>query len=278
MQKVILITGASSGIGLAAATILAKQGHQLWLLNRNPYKTQAVITQIRQNNPTADLHAITVDLNQLETVYKAAAQLQSLQRIDVLINNAGGLIDKFYRTKDGFEQQFQQNHLGHFALTTALLPQLIASKARIINVSSMAHKAARIDFDNLQGEKSYQSFRQYALVKLMNILFTRALHQRYAAQGLTAYALHPGVVNTRFGEGLGAQAWLWRLMSPWLITPEKGAATSVYLATQPAIEKLSGAYFKKCKPTSASSLATNDALADKLWEISEQLLKNRNVQ
>lgn len=278
MQKVILITGASSGIGLAAATILAKQGHQLWLLNRNPAKTQKVISQIRLSSPSSDLHAITLDLNQLKTVYTAASQLQSLNHIDVLINNAGGLTDKFYRTEDGFEQQFQQNHLGHFALTTILLPLLIKSKARIINVSSMAHKVAQIDFDNLQGEKSYQSFRQYALVKLMNVLFTRALHQRYAHQGLTAYALHPGVVNTRFGEGLGAQAWLWRLMSPWLITPEKGAATTVYLATQPAIEKLSGSYFKKCKPTQASSLATNDVLADKLWEISEQLLKNRNEQ
>jgi NAD(P)-dependent dehydrogenase (short-subunit alcohol dehydrogenase family) len=277
MQKVILITGATSGIGLATARLLAKAGHQLWLLNRNPEKTQAVVAEIRKSNPSADLHTIQLDLNQLDSVYAAATQLQSLNRIDVLINNAGGLTDKYYRTKDGFEQQFQQNHLGHFVLTTALLPLLIKSKARIVNVSSMAHKVAQFDVENLQGEKSYHPFRQYALVKLLNILFTRALHQRYSGQGLTAYALHPGVVNTGFGEGLGAQAWLWRLVSPWLITPEKGAATSVYLATQPAIEKLSGAYFKKCKTSRASSLATNDALADKLWDLSEQLLKNRSV-
>lgn len=271
--KNILITGSSSGIGLASAQLLAAQGHRLWLLNRNPEKSAAAVQAILAKTPAAQLSEVQLDLNKLASVTSAAKKLNELGHIDVLINNAGGLTDKRYLTVDGLEQQFQQNHLGHFALTTALMPLLLTSKATVINVSSEAHRAGRINFNDLQGEKSYSSFARYAEVKLMNILFTKALHQRFHQQGLNAFALHPGVVNTRFGEGLGANKWMWKLMSPFLISPEKGAATTVFLATESPTDQ-SGNYFKNKKPSNPSSAALNQATANRLWEVSEQILQN----
>ncbi len=273
-RKNILITGSSSGIGLASAQILAAQGHRLWLLNRNPEKSAIAVKTIKAKAPTAQLTEVEVDLNDLTSIAKATKSLNELSHIDVLIKNAGGLTDKRYLTVDGLEQQFQQNHLGHFALTTALLPLLLGSKATIINVSSEAHRAGRINFDDLQSERSYSSFARYAEVKLMNILFTKALHQRYRQQGLTAYALHPGVVNTRFGEGLGTNKWLWKLIAPLLISPEKGAATTVFLTTE-APTNQSGNYFKNKKLSTPASNATLQSNIDRLWDVSEQLLQNR---
>lgn len=272
--KTILITGSSSGIGLASAKLLAAQGHDIYLLNRNAEKTAVAIAQIRASVPNALLTQVRLDLSDLASVQTAASRLLQLPRIDVLINNAGGLTDKRYVTVDGFEQQFQQNHLGHFALTSALMPLLLASKASVINVSSEAHRAGRINFDDLQAEKNYSYFGRYADVKLMNILFTKALHQRFQQQGLKAYALHPGVVNTAFGAGLGGKSWMWKLMTPFLITPEKGAATTVFLATTPP-ENGSGNYFKNKKLSTPASLATHQPSIDKLWEVSEQLLQKR---
>lgn len=272
--KTILITGSSSGIGLASARLLAAQGHEIWLLNRNPEKSAIAVAAIKMAVPNARLHEVTLDLNDLASVRSAAQHLLQLSRIDVLINNAGGLTDKRYVTTDGLEQQFQQNHLGHFALTSALMPLLLSSKATVINVSSEAHRAGRVRFDDLQGEKSYSGFARYAEVKLMNILFTKGLHQRFHKQGLNAFALHPGVVNTRFGEGLGANKWMWKLMSPFLITPDKGAATTVFLATTSPAEQ-SGNYFKNKKPSTPARTAVHQATIDRLWEVSEQLLQKR---
>lgn len=273
MSKTIVITGATSGIGKATALLLAQQGHTLWLLNRSSTKTDELIAEIRQTAPSAQLHFVQLDLTRLSTVYAAAERLLQLDRIDVLINNAGGLTAKREVTADGFETQFQMNHLGHFALTTALLPLLEKSKARILNVSSEAHRAGRIDFNNLQSEKNYSSFQMYANVKLMNALFTRELHKRYSSRGIKAFALHPGVVNTRFGDGLGKNRWMWKLMSPFLITPEKGAATSVFLATAD-VDALSGNYFKNAKLHHFAKAARSDASATSLWEQSEKLLSH----
>lgn len=271
MSKTIVITGATSGIGKATALLLAKQGHTLWLLNRSSTKTDELIAEIRKATPSAQLHFVQLDLTRLSTVYAAAERLLELERIDVLINNAGGLTAKRELTVDGFETQFQMNHLGHFALTKALLPLLEKSQARIINVSSEAHRAGRIQFNDLQSEKGYSSFQMYANVKLMNALFTRELHKRYSAKGIKAFALHPGVVNTRFGDGLGKNRWMWKLMSPFLITPEKGAATSVYLATAD-VDALSGHYFKNAKKHHFAKAALSDESAATLWEQSEKLL------
>jgi NAD(P)-dependent dehydrogenase (short-subunit alcohol dehydrogenase family) len=218
------------------------------------------------------LFEVALDLNDLSSVSTAAKRLLELPRIDVLLNNAGGLTSKRCLSADGFEQQFQQNHLGHFALTSALMPLLLSSKATVINVSSEAHRAGRINFEDLQAENSYSGFGRYADVKLMNILLTRGLHQRFHSQGLNAFALHPGVVNTSFSEGLGGFKWMWKIMTPFLITPEKGAATSVFLATTAPNEK-SGSYFKNKKPSKPSRIALDQPTADRLWEVSEKLIQ-----
>lgn len=267
----ILITGTTSGIGAATAEALAAQGHRLWLLNRDAEKTKAQLQALRARHQAAELTAVHCDLNQLSSVQQAAAQLAGLERIDVLINNAGGLTQHRLLTADGFEMQFQMNHLGHFLLTQLLMPQLLASKARVINLSSEAHRAAQLDLNDLQGEKRWSSFGAYANAKLCNVLFTKALHERFGSEGLRAYALHPGVVNTRFGDGLGSMRWMWQLMRPFLITPAKGAATSIYLATL-AQAPAAGSYFKNKRVAKASSKANDKPLADGLWDKSISLL------
>lgn len=268
----ILLTGSTSGIGAATAEILTAQGHSLWLLNRNASKTAQQIAQLKQQHPNADLHFVPCDLNELSSVAQAAAGLKTVPQIDVLINNAGGLTSSRETTTDGFEMQFQMNHLGHFLLTKMLLPQLIASKAKVINVSSEAHRAGKIDLQNLQLSNGWSAFGAYANAKLCNVLFTKALHEQYQSQGLTAYALHPGVVNTGFGDGLGKMKWMWKLMTPFLITPAKGAATTIHLATQPATQLQSGAYYKSQKVKANAAAGNDPALINGLWTASEALV------
>jgi NAD(P)-dependent dehydrogenase (short-subunit alcohol dehydrogenase family) len=267
----VLITGTTSGIGAATAETLAAQGHRLWLLNRNLTKTTAQIEELTARYGIGKFNAVHCDLNELQTIRKAAANLASLERIDVLINNAGGLTQARETTIDGFETQFQMNHLGHFLLTQLLLPQLLNSGARVINLSSEAHRAAQLDLNDLQGQKRWSSFGAYANAKLCNILFTKGLHKRYGSHGLLAYALHPGVVNTGFGNGLGSMRWMWQLMTPFLISPAKGAATSLFLATT-SEAPAAGAYYKNRKEVKASGKAQNEQLADGLWEKSLSLL------
>lgn len=230
------------------------------------------MAQLKQQHPNAELHFVPCDLNELASVAQAAASLQSVAQIDVLINNAGGLTSTRETTPDGFEMQFQMNHLGHFLLTTALLPQLLASKAKVINVSSEAHRAGKIQLNNLQLSSGWSAFAAYANAKLCNVLFTKALHARYQAQGLTAYALHPGVVNTGFGDGLGKMKWMWKLMTPFLITPAKGAATTIHLATQPTAQLQSGAYYKSQKVKANADAGNDPALINGLWAASEALV------
>ena len=269
----ILLTGSTSGIGAATAEILTAKGHALWLLNRNAAKTASQIAQLKQQHPHAELHFVPCDLNELASVAQAAASLQSVAQIDVLINNAGGLTSTRETTLDGFEMQFQMNHLGHFLLTTALLPQLLASKAKVIHVSSEAHRAGKIQLNNLQLDSGWSAFGAYANAKLCNLLFTKALHARYQAQGLTAYALHPGVVNTGFGDGLGKMKWMWKLMTPFLITPAKGAATTIHLATSAATQLQSGAYYKNQKVKANPAAGNDPALINGLWEASAAMVQ-----
>ncbi|MFN3529746.1 MAG: SDR family NAD(P)-dependent oxidoreductase [Bacteroidia bacterium] len=270
----IIITGTTSGIGEATAHALASQGHQLWLLNRNAAKSALQLQELQAKFPASEVHAIQCDLSIMASVNHALTLLRKIGPIDLLINNAGGMTPSKQISEDGIEMQFHMNHLGHFQLTMGLLPQLLEAKAKIINISSEAHRAAKLNLNNLQLEKGWSSFGAYANAKLCNILFTRALHQRYHKSGLKAYALHPGVVNTGFGNGLGVFKWVWSLMSPFLISPEKGAATTLFLAE---VHKSlpSGNYFKNCKQNEASRLSYSQELIDGLWLVSEKLLEQR---
>jgi NAD(P)-dependent dehydrogenase (short-subunit alcohol dehydrogenase family) len=267
----IVITGTTSGIGAATAEALAEAGHHLWLLNRNPQKSASQKNELLSKFPKAKIETITCDLANLNSVRTAASALQNIGPVDVLINNAGGLTSQREVTVNGHEMQFQMNHLGHFLLTNSLLPQLLAAKGKIINVSSEAHRAGRLNPADFQLEKGWSAFGAYANAKLCNVLFTAELHKRYQAHGLQAFALHPGVVNTGFGNGLGGMKWMWALMRPFLITPAKGAATTLHLTSSKNL--VSGGYYKNRKLHKAAPAGRNEALATELWQYSESLIR-----
>jgi len=274
IAKTILITGATSGIGIQTALQLAQKGHTLYLLVRNAGKGTEVKNDIIAQTRNKNIQVVECDLSDLQSVSKAAAEIRSqLDSIDVLINNAGGIFPEREVSKNGFEMTFATNHLGHFLLTLSLMPLLQKGKARVINVSSDAHKTAKVKFDDLQFEKGYSSMRAYGNAKLFNIYFTRSLAERFAAKNITAYCLHPGVVDTGFGgSSTGFIKFLLSIARPFMISAEKGAQTSVYLATEPDIEALSGQYFKNKKPKQPSSAANNNVARQTLWVKSEELV------
>ncbi|MDB5009218.1 MAG: hypothetical protein JWQ06_7 [Mucilaginibacter sp.] len=270
-----IITGATSGIGEETALALAKKDHALYLLVRDTEKGERLKQRLVAETGNKYISVIKCDLSDMQSVREAADVLkEKLFNINVLINNAGGIFAERQLTKDGFEMTLAVNHLGHFLLTASLMPLLEKGQARIINVSSDAHKMGKPRFDDLQSASAYSSFKVYGMAKLFNIYFTKSLAERYAAKGITAYALHPGLVNTGFGAGLsGFGKLLMRLARPFMINAEKGAQTTVYLATQPKIGSKSGQYFIKKKVAKPASIANDVAKRNQLWTISEELLK-----
>ena len=220
-----------------------------------------------------------LDLASLASVREfAAAFLDRYDRLDVLIDNAGLVLMSRSVTEDGNEMTFQVNHLGHFLLTELLRDRLVASApSRIVVVASDAHKSARhgLDFDDLQSEHKYRSFGVYGKTKLANILFTRELARRLEGTGVTVNSVHPGFVASRFGRdgdtGLVGR-FVMPLMRPFALNPEQGAQTSIYLASDPAVDGITGAYWVKCAPVSPSDAAQDDAAARRLWDVSEQLV------
>jgi retinol dehydrogenase 12 len=274
--KVCLITGATGGIGQETAKALARKGATLVLSGRDEARTAATVAAVREAAPDARVEFLLADLSSLQSVRALAdAFLQRHSRLDVLINNAGLIIDRRKVTVDGYEATFATNHLSHFLLTHLLRDTLVKSgPSRILNVSSEGHRFARSDFlDDLRMEHHrYDGIRVYGNAKLSNILFTQGLAKRLAGTGVTANALHPGAVRTGFGlNSEGFFRHLIQLVSPFLITPEKGARTSVYLASSPEVAGVSGEYFIKCRKAKPSSAARNDALVERLWQVSEEL-------
>lgn len=272
----LAITGPTSGIGIETVKALAQNFEQIFLLARNVDKAGQLLPEFSSPDLRHKFQVIYCDLTDLESVNAAAESiLGKAKKLDVLINNAGGLVKEKSITKDGVEHFFSLNHLGHFLLTQKLLPLLEASaEARIINVSSDAHRMAKPDFENLKGEKSFSAWTVYANVKLFNILFTKSLAERYAGKNIVAFALHPGMVKTNFGSGLtGIYKWGWKLASPFQISPRQGAVTSVFLALDPSVTAHSGAYFKKSKIHASSKDSNSTELRNRLWEISEDLIK-----
>lgn len=242
--KTTVITGATSGIGKETALALAKKGHALYLLVRDMEKGEAARKEIIAATNNQDIFIVHCDLADLKTVKAAADILEAkLFAINVLINNAGGVFPTRQLSADGVEMTFAANHLGHFVLTLNLMPLLEKGQARIINVSSEAHKTGRIDFEDLMSEKAYSPMRVYGKAKLFNILFTKSLADLYKNKGITAFALHPGIVKTAFGKGLGGFGKLMLLLArPFMITPQQGAQTSVYLATAKKLDDKSGQF------------------------------------
>jgi len=274
--KTVLVTGASSGIGKQTALALARDGAEVVMICRDRTKAEAAVAEIRAAVPDAKLDMLYADLSSLAEVRRVAAEFRAKHaRLDVLVNNAGAVIMERIVTADGFEKTFATNHLAYFLLTQELLDLLKASApSRIVNVSSEAHRRAHLDLDDLNKEKHWAGFQAYCDSKLMNILFTRQLAKRLEGTGVTVNALHPGVVSTGFGQGEATGWFKWgiKLAKPFFISAEKGARTSVWLASSPDVAGQSGGYYDKCKLRETTRQAQNMELAQKLWDVSAKLV------
>ena len=271
--QVCVVTGATSGIGKAAAAALARQGAEVIVVGRDPGRAEATAAAIQADGAPPPKVEIA-DLARLDQVRALAGRLnQTLDRIDVLINNAGLVLNERQVTPDGYEHVFAVNHLAPFLLTNLLQSKLTASApARVITVSSDAHTAARLDLDDPNLEHGWSSWRSYSNSKLANILFTRELAGRLDGTGVTANCLHPGVVRTGFGRDARPLMRVGiTIARPFMLSPERGADTIVYLASSPDVAAKTGGYYVKREPREPSAAARDDGLARGLWETSERL-------
>jgi retinol dehydrogenase-12 len=271
--KICLVTGATLGIGKETALGLARKGAHVVIVGRDEARTRETAAWIARESGNAQVDFLIADLSSQAEVRRLAQEFKDkYPRLDVLLNNAGAIFTRRELTAEGFERTWALNHLAEFLLTGLLLDRLEASApARIVNVASTAHATGTIAFDNLQGEKKYSGIAAYGQSKLANIMFTYALARRLAGTGVTANCLHPGVVATGFGHNTpGLIKTLLGLARPFLMTAEKGAATSIYLASSPDVADVSGKYFAKCRPTASSKLSADVAVQEKLWELSEK--------
>ncbi|HEY0756313.1 MAG TPA: SDR family oxidoreductase [Ktedonobacteraceae bacterium] len=274
--KICLVTGSSSGIGEVTARELARQGATVVMVCRNRTKGARVQQEIQAATGNANVDLLIADLASLSDVQRLAGEFkQKYTRLHVLIQNAGGVSREYKLTPEGYEMTFVVNYLAPFLLTQLLLDVLKASApARIINVSSLAHTSGQIDFADLQGEKKYSTLKAYSQAKLALILFTYELARQLQGSGVTVNVLHPGVIASNFAQGLnGFMRVGWRLISPFLSSVEKGAQTTLYLATSPAVEGVSGKYFSNSKETPSSSSSYNEPLGQQLWQVSEALIR-----
>jgi NAD(P)-dependent dehydrogenase (short-subunit alcohol dehydrogenase family) len=274
--KVVVITGGTSGIGQVAAERLAAMGARIVLVARDGARAEHTLAALGKANPDADHSIHLADLSSIAATKAVGAAIAEAEpRIDVLINNAGALFNHRRLSPDGLEMTFAVNHMAYFVLTEALRERLAHTpRARIVSTASTAHQGAEIDMDDLQSARAYSGVSVYGRSKLCNILWTRELARRFESAGLsvTANCLHPGFVATRFGDGSGGllQA-LMPLAKLIAISPEKGAATIVHLASSPQVEGITGKYFFRAKPVEPSLAAQDDAVAAWLWTQSEKL-------
>jgi NAD(P)-dependent dehydrogenase (short-subunit alcohol dehydrogenase family) len=273
-DKVVVVTGGTSGIGQVAAQTLASQGARIVLIARDDARAAKTMAQLRAAGPHAKHSLHLADLSSMAQTRRVGEQIAAVEpRIDVLVNNAGAVFGHRKLTSEGLEMTFATNHMAYFVLTEALLQRLKATPgARIVSTSSSAHASGKLDFEDLQSEETYSAFRAYATSKLWNILFTRELARRLAGTGVTANCLHPGFVASRFGSQAGG--WI-QFISPvgklFAVTPKQGADTIIYLATSPQVARMTGLYFYKRNPIKTSRAAQDDAAATRLWAASEAI-------
>jgi NAD(P)-dependent dehydrogenase (short-subunit alcohol dehydrogenase family) len=283
LPRVVVITGASSGVGKAAAKSLAAQGWRVIGLGRDPQRTAAADAEIRASAaPGVRVDMIRADLSLMSEASRAAREIAArTQRVDVLLNNAGGVSNRLIMTVEGIEATFAANHLGHFVLTTGVLPLLRAASVtsaqgatRIISVSSTGHeRSPGLDWSDLPRPKNFSTGGAYTNAKLANILFTRALAKRLASDGIVAHAMHPGVVDSNFVSH--ADESMQRYMATIMnvsVTPEEAADTLVWLATSPEAGKTTSGYYHQRKAVPPSAPAQDDVAAERLWIESEALV------
>lgn len=277
--KTIVVTGATSGIGLEASVAVARMGARVVAVGRDPARTTAAVADIKTRSGSSEVSQLLCDFSSQASIRRFAAEaLSKLERIDVLVNNAGGVNKSRALTEDGIEATFAINHLGPYLATRLLLDRIVASApARIVNVASIGHRRGTMDFDDLGFEKGYFIMKSYARSKLGNVLFTNELARRLAERGVevTANSLHPGAVATNIWSG--APAWSKPILAvfarPFFINAEKGGQTIVHLATSPELSKVSGEYFEKNIAVKPAPLALDEALQKRLWEESARLVK-----
>jgi NAD(P)-dependent dehydrogenase (short-subunit alcohol dehydrogenase family) len=275
--KVCLVTGSSSGIGKVTARELARMGATVVMVCRNRTKGEAVQAEIKEASGNEQVDLIVADLSSLADVSRAASEFkQKYSQLHVLINNAGGVNAERKETPDGLEYTFATNYLAPFLLTELLLDVLkVSAPARIVNVSSSGHTAGTIDFADLQGERRYSATKAYTQSKLAQIYYTYELADRLEGTGVTVNALHPGMVASNFNDGLtGFMHFIGALIYATMgISVEKGAQTTLYLATSPEVKGVSGKYFSNSKETRSSGRSHDMAVRKRLWQVSEELIR-----
>ena len=274
--KVVLVTGGTGGIGKATAIGLAALGARVGITGRDIARAEQAAADIRtaSGNPAVDSFAADMS-SQAEVRRLASAVMNSYPRLDVLVNNVGGFWAHRHSTADGLEHTFALNHLASFLLTNLLLDRLKASApARVVTVSSHVQAEGRIDFDDPQGARKYSGQSAYSQSKLANVMFTNELARRLEGTRVTATSLHPGFVRTHFGDEdqAGFFAVISGIVRPFLRTPAQGAQTSIYLASSPDVEGVTGQFFANSKPTTANKVAYDTAIAARLWQVSADLV------
>jgi retinol dehydrogenase 14 len=275
--KTVLITGATNGIGLAAARELARRGARVVMVGRDPARTAEAAASVAADAPArGDVTFLLCDFSSLADIRRLAAEFRARHdRLDVLVNNAGGVNKTRRLSKDGIEMTFAVNHLGYFLLTTLLTDLLVRSApARVVSVASVGHRSGTLDFDDLGFASGYRIMRAYSRSKLANVLFANELARRLAGTGVTSNSLHPGAVNT--GIWSGAPTWLQPAIQVlrwfFFISVEKGGSYIVDLATNPELENVTGKYFEEGVMKEPARLARDEALARRLWEVSASMV------
>ena len=278
MDKNCIITGATDGIGKQTAIDLAKLGYKLGLVGRNQEKGRLLIQEIEKITGNQSIKYFNTDLSVIKTLKKLTSNIKNeFNSIDVLINNAGAYYSTFEKTKEGLERTFALNHLSYFTLTHLLLDALEKGKtSRVINVASAAHFSAKLDMNDLQMEKKYRGWTAYCNSKLMNILFTYEADKLFKDKGISFNCLHPGFVNTRFGDdNKGFGKTILNIGKKLIaINVKKGASTNVFLASSNKVSKVSGKYFNKSKNTKSSKFSYSDFNQKRLWAYSKKIINN----
>ena len=272
--KVVVITGATSGIGRLAADELARMGARLVLVARDRARADATLARLRQRGPAQAHRAHIADLSRIAEIKRVGAEIAAAEpKVDVLVNNAGNIFPTRQLTEDGLERTFATNHVAYFVLTACLRDRLVASApARVVNTASDAHRWQSLDFDDLQLARGFRPQSAYGKSKLCNILFTRELARRLAGTGVTANCLHPGFVRTNLGQRDGGLfAALVRMAMLFGGSPDDGAKTIVYLASAPELAAVTGGYFADCRPATPTKAAQDDAGARRLWSETARL-------
>jgi len=274
-DKIVLISGANAGIGFASAKALLKKGAHVVMFCRNLQKAEDAKKELKSLTGNENIDVFQVDFESFESVERACnAFLAKYDKLDVLLNNAGATYSDFELTQEGLERTMAVNHFGYYLMAYYLLPALKnAENARIVNVASKAHYGVTINFQTINTSEKYMVFKQYQYSKLANVLFTKHLAEIVKPLNITVNCLHPGVVKTQIGNKSANwfHSFAWSMFAFFGLNPDKGAETSIYLASSEEVKNITGKYFDKCKPYEGSDVARDKNLQQVLWDWTEKM-------